>query len=448
MTLPLQGIRIIEMGQLIAVPHAVKMLADMGAQVIRVESCVRLEGYRTSSFYENDPGEQFWNHGANFYEQNRNKLGLTLDLARPEGLSAMKELISISDVFVENFTPRVMKNFGLEYEDLRLLKPDIIMVSSTGYGYSGPWSGFGAVGPTTEAASGLSYMTGYNGGPPELPEMPYTDYTAAEHTVFAIMAALIHRARTGMGQFIAVSQAQTSSSTIPEALMDYTVNGRIRERIGNQDESMAPHGCYPCLGKDNWIAIAVSNDAEWNALCDVLGSPTWHEDARFHDGLSRWQHRDELDELVSEITGKWEQDELMRALQGRGVPAGAVLNNKQLLFDPHLKAREFYKNFAHHPSTGIPTLPYPGRPWKLSEVTDIPRVSAPIMGEHNRFLLTEFLGKEDADIEALEEDGVIGYEPIQRQTPPVVSLDDQMRQGRILDYDEDFKEQVRREYEI
>ncbi len=226
MPLPLDGVRIVEMGQLIAVPHAIKLLADMGAEVIRIDSCVRLENYRTSSLFENSADGEYWNRSANFYEQNRNKMGLTLDLTKSEGLDTLKELIAICDVFAENFTPRVMKNFGLEYEDVRKLKPDVVMVSSTGYGHVGPWSGFGAIGYTTEASSGLAHMTGYKGGPPLTPDIPYTDYTAAEHTVYAIVAALIYRARTGKGQFIDISQSRTVSATIPEALMDYTVNGR------------------------------------------------------------------------------------------------------------------------------------------------------------------------------------------------------------------------------
>ena len=210
----MEGVRVVEMGQLIAIPWAMKMLADMGAQVIRLESCHRLEGYRNDSFYQNNVDGEFWNRGANIYEHNRNKLGITLDLAQTEGLSILRELVAISDVFAENFTPRVIRKFHLEYEDLRRIRPDIIMVSSTGYGFTGPWSSFGAIGPGTEGASGLAYMTGYEGGPPVMPEIPHTDYTAAEFTVYAVMAALMHRLGTGQGQFIDISQAQTASATV------------------------------------------------------------------------------------------------------------------------------------------------------------------------------------------------------------------------------------------
>ena len=328
MSSPLAGVRVIEMGQLIAIPYAMKLLADMGAQVIRLESCQRLESYRSDSLYRNDVEGEFWNRAANFYEQNRNKLGITLDLSQPRGLQILRELVAVSDVFAENFTPRVIRNFRLEYEDLRGIKPDIIMVSSTGYGYDGPWANFGATGPATEGASGLAYMTGYKDGGPVMSEIPYTDYTGGEHTVFAVMAALMHRLRTGEGQFIDVSQTQTASATVPEALLDYTVNGQVRPPMGNEDPVMAPHGCYPCRGDDRWCVIAVGSDEEWTALCQALERPRWLADPRFAGPLSRRHHGEVLDQYIAEATRDWDSHRLMDALQSRGVPAGAVLDSK------------------------------------------------------------------------------------------------------------------------
>ncbi len=442
MGLPLEGVRIVEMGQLIAIPHAIKMLADMGAQVIRVESCVRVENYRASSFYHNTADGPYWNRTSNFNEQNRNKLSLTLELTKPEGLDALKDAISVSDVFAENFTPRVMKNFGLEYEDLRKIKPDIIMVSSTGYGYTGPWANFGAIGPATEAASGLAYATGYRDGPPAIPEMPYTDYTAAEHTVFAVMSALIHRAKTGQGQFIDVSQTQAASSTVPEILMDFAVNGRTRERIGNQDLVMAPHGCYQCRGDDRWIAIAIADDLQWNALCKVLDKPAWGEQERFGDALSRWRNRDELDGLIGQATVDWDQHDLMDALQSRGVAAGVVVDNKQLLYDAHLRHRGFYEFVAHHADTEMPSLPYSSRPWNMSRTSGSIRTHAPLMGQHNRYVLCDVLGRSIREFDQLETEGVIGDRPAGDRQPTVVPLEHQMRQGRVVRYEPDFDAQV------
>ena len=443
---PLEGIRVVEMGQLIAIPFAMKLLADMGAQVIRLESTGRLESYRSDSVYRNEIHGEFWNRGANFYEQNRNKLGITLDLARPEGLSLLHRLIAVSDVFAENFTPRVIRNFGLEYSGLRRIKPDIIMVSSTGYGFSGPWANFGATGPATEGASGLAYTTGYPGGPPVMAEIPYVDYTAGEHTVFAVMTALISRLRTGEGQFIDVSQTQAAAATIPEALLDFAANGRMPTRIGNADPVIAPHGCYPCAGDDRWIVIAVSDDSEWLNLCEVLGRKDWAEDARFLSSLGRLRHREELDGLLREVTVAWDGHRLMAALQAAGVPAGAVLDSKDLLFDAHLTERRFYEVVQHHPSTEMPPLPYAGRPWKMSETPAVPPKAAPLMGEHNEFVLRELLGLTGEEIARLEAQGVIGYAPADPRPVQRPSLDEQVRQGRMLRYEADFQEQVARAY--
>lgn len=439
---PLQGVRVIEMGQLIAIPFAMKLLADMGAEVIRLESAGRLESYRSDSVYQNEIHGEFWNRGANFYEQNRNKLGITLNLSRPEGLELLRNLIAISDVFAENFTPRVIRNFGLEYSDLRRIKPDIIMVSSTGYGFSGPWANFGATGPATEGASGLAFTTGYPGGPPVMAEIPYVDYTAGEHTVFAVMTALMSRLKTGQGQFIDVSQTQAAAATIPEALLDFSANGRSPARIGNADPVMAPHGCYPCAGEDRWIVLAVSDDAAWQALCRVLRQEDWATDARFSGSLGRQSNREELDRMLGQETAVWDAHRLMSELQAAGVAAGAVLDSKDLLFDPHLRDRAFYEVVQHHPSTGMPPLPYAGRPWKLSETPAVLPKAAPLMGEHNDFVLRNLLGLTDNEVVSLEEEGVIGYAPADPRPVQRPSLDEQVRQGRMLRYETNFQRQV------
>ena len=444
---PLHGLRVLEMGQLIAIPSAMKMLADMGAQVIRMESIHRLESYRNASLYENNSEGAFWNRGANFYEQNRNKLGLTLDLSKPEGLSILKELIKVSDIFAENFTPRVMKSFGIEYEDLVKIKPDLIMVSSTGYGFDGPWANFGATGPATESASGMAIMTGYHNDMPIMPEIPYIDYTAAEHTVFAIMSALIHRMSTGEGQFIDISQTETASATVPEALLDFIVNGRVEPRHGNDDPVMAPHGCFRCKGQDKWITIAVQNDHEWKTLCEILNIEEAQAKSKdYSSTLDRWTNRNELHKLIDNHTKDWDNHKLTHLLQSNGVAAGSVMESPDLLFDKHLQDRGFYEVVEHHPSTGMPPLPYASRPWKFSETPAVTPKAAPIMGENNEFILKELLGKTDEEFDELVVTQIIGNEPTQGTAVRAPDPNEQLRQGRMQRYDSDFKQKISQFY--
>ena len=444
---PLHGLRVLEMGQLIAIPSAMKMLADMGAQVIRMESIHRLESYRNASLYENNSEGAFWNRGANFYEQNRNKLGLTLDLSKPEGLSILKELIKVSDIFAENFTPRVMKSFGIEYEDLVKIKPDLIMVSSTGYGFDGPWANFGATGPATESASGMAIMTGYHNDMPIMPEIPYIDYTAAEHTVFAIMSAIIHRMSTGEGQFIDISQTETASATVPEALLDFIVNGRVEPRHGNDDPVMAPHGCFRCKGQDKWITIAVQNDHEWKTLCEILNIEEAQANSKdYSSTLDRWTNRTELHKLIDNHTKDWDNHKLTHLLQSNGVAAGSVMESPDLLFDKHLQDRGFYEVVEHHPSTGMPPLPYASRPWKFSETPAVTPKAAPIMGENNEFILKELLGKTDEEFDELVVTQIIGNEPTQGTAVRAPDPNEQLRQGRMQRYDSDFKQKISQFY--
>ena len=442
----LAGVRVAELGQLIAIPFATKMMADMGAEVVRVESRARMDGYRLAGFYKHDTSGEYWNRAVNFHEQNRGKRSLTLELTSAAGREALLELIAVSDVFAENFTPRVIRNFGLEYEDLRKVKPDIIMVSSTGYGHTGPWSGFGAIGYGTEAASGLASVTGYAGGPPAIPELPYADYAAGEHTLFAIMAALARRARTGEGQFIDVSQTQTLTATAPEPLMDYAFNGRVGAPNGNRDRRYAPQGTYRCKGEDRWISLSVRSDSEWAAACETLGRREWTTDPRFAAAPSRMKNHDALDALISSETASWDAVELQRALQAKGVPAGEVLDGKALLFDEHLRARGFYET-AEHPGADMPPLPYASRPWKFGRTPARLTRAAPNLGEHNEAVLGGLLGFPAARIAEMRSAGVIGNAPSGGRPPRAESNETLLAQGRIVRHEDGFEERTRRFFE-
>ncbi|MDC0035750.1 CoA transferase [Chloroflexi bacterium] len=438
----LSNIRVVELSQLIAIPYATKLMGDMGAEIIRLESAKRPDAYRLSDFYNERLDGQYWNRAVNFNEQNRNKLGFALELDHENGLKQLYDLISISDVFACNFTPRVMKRFGLEYEHLRTIKPDIIVISSTGYGHTGPWSSFGAIGFGTEAASGLSSATGYENGPPAQPEIPYPDYTAAEHTVFGIMAAVIHRAKTGQGQFIEVAQAECVTSTIPEIILEYTANEIIPERIGNSHPEISPHGCYPCRGNDKWISIVAQSQNEWIALSNVL-FPEITPCDKFASNDSRILNRQDLDKLISSKTKAWDHLELMDVLQKEKVTAGAVLNGKELLFNEHLLEREFFELVSHQPSTQIPTLPYPGLPWKMSDVGQSNMIGAPIFGQHNETILKDYLGLGNESYQNLRDEGAISEKIDILPKEITVSRENKVKEGSIYSYDPNFETEIK-----
>ena len=443
----LNGVRVVELGQLIAVPYATKLLSDMGAEIIRLESAQRPDAYRLADFYDEREDGKYWNRAINFNEQNRNKLSLGLELDHESSLEYLYDLISISDVFACNFTPRVMKKFGLEYEHLQKIRPDIIVISSTGYGHTGPWSSFGAIGFGTEAASGLAAATGYEDGPPVQPEIPYPDYTAAEHTVFAVMAALIHKLKEGEGQFIEISQAECVTSTTPETILEYTANKKIVKRIGNSHPNISPHGCYPCKGQDKWITITANSEYQWKSLSNLL-LPETDNDDRFESNESRIHNRTELDKLISSKTLSWDNVELMNTLQRKGVAAGAVLNGKELLFNEHLNQREFFEIVPHHPESEVPTLPYPGKPWKMSANPDVKMKGAPLFGQHNESILKNYLGLTNESYDALiNEEAVVNYIKLDPREI-LVSREAREKEGSIYSYDPDFKSTIKSYFNI
>ena len=288
MRLPLERIRVLDVTQIWAGPYATRLLGDMGAEVIKVESIQRPDpermavGPRRSWLYPGfEPADRYFDRKAEFVEYNRNKYGITLNLVDPRGVATFKELAKISDVVIETFADGVMKRFGLDYEDLRKIRPDIVMVSVAAFGRTGPESAYRGYGPLQEALAGLASITGYTDGVPlELREY-YGDPTAGLFAASAVLAALWHRSRTGQGALVDISQRECVAAMLPELMLEHTMNQRTLQPIGNLHRGMAPHNCYPCKGEDNWITIAVRSDAEWRALCDVMGAPEHAGDPRF-----------------------------------------------------------------------------------------------------------------------------------------------------------------------
>ncbi|MEE9198170.1 MAG: CoA transferase, partial [Dehalococcoidia bacterium] len=331
------------------------------------------------------------------------KLGVTIDLKNPEGVEQARRLIAISDVVVENYSPRVMKGFGLDYASLIQLKPDIIYLALSGFGATGPDRDNVLYGEGQVALNGLSSLTGYAGGEPLPLPIPYPDPVGAMHGLIAVLAALRHRNDTGEGQYIDISQWESAMCLMPEGLLEYTMNQRVPPRIGNRDQLMAPHGCYPCRGEDKWIAIAVGTEEEWGALCRAIGRPDLIVDQRYATLMDRRKRQDELDEIIAGWTAQHPPYEAMEVLQKAGVAATPSLNNEEAVKEPHLNQRGFFVE-VDHPATG-PRV-HPGLPFRFGE-SPIPIKRAPLLGEHNGYVFRQLLGFTPGEVARLEKEGVL-----------------------------------------
>ena len=389
--LPLDGVRIADFTQVVQGPYSTMLLAQMGAEVIKIETVSRV-------------ADMDQRRGGPFSNLHGSKKSITLNLKDPRGADVAKNLVKISQVAVENFATGVMERFGLGYDDLRKVKPDIIMLSSQAMGRIGPLKD--AIGYMVQAHnfSGLSHLTGYKDGRPGSPGAIWADHLTGMHIVFAVQAALRHHRRTGEGQYVQMSMADTVIAAIPEAVTDYSMNGRDLGRLENRDVAMSPHNVYRSQGFDKWVAIAVTNEDEWHAFCQVTGHPEWGDDPRFADPMSRWSNQDELDRLVTQWTLERTDYEAMHILQGAGVAAGPTLNAEGLVEDPHLKERGTFV-----PLGEVEGKPYVqvAHPWRMSDSPQPHYALAPVMGEHNQYVLGELLGMSEAEITALAEDKVL-----------------------------------------
>ena len=405
----LEGIRVIACSVYLAGPKGTEMLAALGAQVIKVESTKYFDGHRNISI---QPGDRYWNRSARFNTVNRSKYGLTLDLTHPRGKEIFKELVKVSDVVFTNYPRRVMMNLGLDYPVLRELNPSIIMVSSAGLGHTGPWRDYVTYAWVVNSLCGMAELTGYPDGPPAVIPDGMCDAVPASYTALAILLALRHRRRTGLGQHIDLGQCETLMVGLGEQFMDYTMNRRLQTRHGNHHPSMAPHNIYRCKGDDEWVAIAVSSDEEWAALCKVTGNPQWARDEKFSGALSRWNNQAELDRLIAGWTVNRDKRQVMEALQKAGVPAGGVLKTDQNLDDPHLRGKGYWYWCDADPGMDG-AHPYAGLAIGLSKTPARFEKPAPALGQDNDFVLGDMLGISGEEMAKLAQEHVIGNEPYQ-----------------------------------
>ena len=409
--LPLGNYRIIDLGTAWAGPMAAQILADMGAEVIKVESRARLDGLRLGrpivgeDITGGDRG--LWPElQPVFHSINRNKLSVTLNLKSTEGVTLLKGLIARSDVLLNNYSPGVLQRLGLGYPELQRLRPDVILVSMPAAGDTGPLRNILAYAPNIQALSGLMNMVGYQEGETLVGELqaPWSDVVSSLHAALATVAALRHRNLTGEGQSIEVAQLEATTSLLGEAAVEYQMTGHIPGPRGNFVADAAPHNNYPCAGEDNWVAIAVSSEEEWKDFCRALGNPDWCNDPVFKEKTGRLEHISQLDQHVADWTRKNTASEIVRLLQDHGVAAMPVMNIEDQFLDPHWQARQTYAEIEH-PHLGAEWI-Y-GVPWLLSDTPGSVRSPAPLLGQHNDYVLRQLLGLSGEELERLQVDEVI-----------------------------------------
>ena len=447
MPLPLEGIRVLDSSYVFALPYAGGLMADMGAEVIKVEGPGRPDVTRTGgysgAFPERDYGEDWWNRPSTYNLIHRGKRSLTLDMTDERGRDLFRQLVRVSDVVMENFTPRVMRGWGLDYPNLRQIKPDIILVSNTGYGHGdGPYSGYPAQATTQEATHGHCWITGYADGLPAKAGASFVDFLSTWTALFAIGAALRYRNRTGHGQWVDISMYQAGVMFASEYIMDAISNGRDGGRIGNRHPYRAPQGCYPAQGEDQWITLSVGGDEQWQALCRLMGREDLASDANFADLLSRQRNHDQLDKLIGDWTVGFDKYDLMHRLQGVGIPAGPVLTGKDVHFDPHFRSRGFLERVTYPPDRNIGTRPFIGRPYKFSRSPLRIQGPAPIFGQDNEPLLQNLLGIGGTEYESLVRDAVIASVPSSGEPSPQIPPEEALQRGLLAASDPDYRERL------
>jgi crotonobetainyl-CoA:carnitine CoA-transferase CaiB-like acyl-CoA transferase len=426
----LDGVRVLDLTWLQVGPQATRLLATFGAQVIRIEwrerkaldflrytppyapDHARADGGRVQGVTRGRGSPGNYDRGAYFNNTNPGKYGITLNLNHPKGRDLLRRMVRDANAICENFSPGQMDKWDLGYDELRKIKPGIIYLQTTGLGKAGVYKDYVSYGPTAQAFSGLSFLSG-------LPEQDhpagwgysYLDHSPGYFGAILLMAAIRRQRLTGAGCYLDLSQCETGLMLSGTSLLEHQITGKPTARYGNRMPFLAwsPHGAYRCSGEDNWIAISIQSDEQWRALTDEMGSPPWALDTRFATAAGRRQYENDLDHNLTSFTAGCDRYDLMNRLQARGIPAGVVQKaSDRFDRDPQLKARAYYVDL---PQSEIGTWPVEGFPAKLSrspaEVGGMTGRAAPRLGEDNAFVYGELVGLSAAEMSALAEDGVI-----------------------------------------
>jgi benzylsuccinate CoA-transferase BbsF subunit len=400
---PLSGVRICDFTWAMAAPMATRLLADFGATVVRIEPHNRYDAARTQPPFRNN--EQGAENSAMWSNCDAGKLSIVLDLARPSARRVALDLVRWAGVAMESFSPGTMGKWGLDYESLRQVRPDLIMLSSSLMGQDGPMADYAGWGYMGAAMAGFHQVTGWPDRDPSGPFHSYTDYVVPRMTALALLAALDHRRLTGEGQYLDFSQVEAAIHFLTPAYLDYSVNGRAMTPMGNRDLNFAPHGVYPCAGEDRWIAVVCENDAQWQALCQVMQLPELECDPRFKSPSARLAHAEELDPIVARWTATLDQYQSETLLQAAGVPASAVQNSAELSQDPQLAHRGHFVQ-VKHPLHGAIFVESPAI--RLSRTPGSIQSAAPTLGGDTQQVLADILGYSEEQITELAAKGALG----------------------------------------
>ena len=416
----LEGIRILDLTQVAIGPYATLLLAGLGAEVIKVESHLRPDTSRgpvnpageqqMKQYPGGEPGARPWNRAAFFNQRNRGKLGITLDFSHPEGKELFKRLVARCDALAENYRASVMERQGLGWNEVHQVNPRLVYLKLSGQGNTGPERDYGSLGSTLEQTAGLVSITGYRDGPPLMTNGTYPDPVAGVMAVGALIAGLRRARQSGVGQFIDFSQREATIGLQSEAMMDYALNRRVQQPIGNRHPEFAPQGVYPCRGEDEWIAISIEDDEQWRALGEVMREPEWTRVPGLATSAGRRERHTDIDAKLSEWTAGFEKYELMHSLQSSGVPAGAVLKGTDLLTNPQLEARGWWDEVV--PTEIGRRFKFVTPPWRMSSSPFRPSTPAPCLGEHNDHVYLDILGLSPEKYARLQQAGVVSTEPL------------------------------------
>ena len=391
--LPFEGLKVADFSWVAVGPITSKYLGDHGATVVRVETEGRPDILRVAGpFKDGVPGP----NRSHFYgDFNSSKVGLSLDLKNPAGLDIACRLIEWADVYFESFTPGTMDALGMGYEEVRSLNPSILMVSTCLMGQTGAARSLAGYGFHAGAIAGYYDITGWPDLPPDGPWTAYTDVVSPRFISALVMAALDHRRRTGQGQHIDAAQMEMGVQFLAPQIIDYNASGKIVSRNGNRSDVAAPQGAYPCAGDDQWCAIAVDTEQQWEDLRLTMGDPAWAGYDRFKSVEDRLSNHDEIDGHIGQWTMDKTAQEVMELLQSHGVPSGVVQRSSDLLQDPQLAHRNLYR-YMDHPEMG--NIPYTGHQFRIQGYDSGPRSPAPLLGQHNEYVLKDLLGMTDEDM--------------------------------------------------